>query len=141
MMLKHLERPKAGRQTMHKAKVFQCGGWKWGSRREACPKAPAAGDSCRIKLIMNSQHTSELCTICRNIETKRRRICSLEANVKRWSEDAQSWMASIEIAKQDIGSIEAQCRELDMRRASRQKFLVKETSTTVDHQAVDGLFD
>ena len=122
-------------------KVFQCGDWKWGSRREACPKAPAAGDSCGIKLIMNSQYTSELCSICRNIETKRRRIRRLEANVKRWSENAQSWKASIEIAKQDIRSIDAQCRELDMRRASRQKCLAKETYTAVDHQAVDVPFD
>ncbi|KIM94813.1 hypothetical protein OIDMADRAFT_134927 [Oidiodendron maius Zn] len=121
-------------------KVFQCGDWKWGLRRQACPKATAAGDSCSIKLIMNSQYTSELCSICRNIETKRRRIRRLEANVKRWSENAQSLKASIEIAKQDIRSIDAQCRELDMKRASRQKCVAKERYTAVDVPFDQGWF-
>ena len=50
---------------------------------EACPKAPAASDSCSIKLIMNSQHTTEVYSICQYIETKQRCIRRLEANIKR----------------------------------------------------------
>ncbi|KIM95394.1 hypothetical protein OIDMADRAFT_134003 [Oidiodendron maius Zn] len=122
-------------------KVFQCGDWKWGSRREACSKAPAAGDSCRIKLIMNSQHTTEVCSICQYIETKRRRIHRLEANIKRWSENGKSWRASIEAAQQDIRIIDTQCRELDMKRASKQKCLAKASHTAADYRAVDAPFD
>ena len=108
---------------------------------EACPKAPAASDSCSIKLIMNSQYTTEVYSICQYIETKQRCIRRLEANIKRLSENGKSWRASIEAAKQDIRIINTQYRELDIKRASRQKCLAKASHTAADYHTVDVPFD
>jgi predicted RNase H-like nuclease (RuvC/YqgF family) len=99
--------------------VFQCQDWKWGSRREACSRAPQIGESCGIKLIMDSQHINQLCSICQEIERKQRRIRKLEERIKRWNREPKQWRASIEAAKQEMQDIARESRWLDMERPTR----------------------
>lgn len=116
-------------------KVFKCRDWKWGTRREACSKVPQAGDSCGIMLIMSSQPTNELCSICQKIETKRRRIHKLEARIGEWSCEPKRWSALIEVAKRDIHSFTIDIRKLDMKRAIRKNRLTN-TRHTADSYVV-----
>lgn len=113
-------------------KVFQCQDWKWGPRREACSMAPQIGESCGIKLIMDSQRTNQLCSICRRIEIKRRRIRKLEERIKRWSTEPEHRKSSIKAAEQEIYDIALASSRLDMRRPTRLYQLTNASRGSVD---------
>jgi hypothetical protein len=98
--------------------VFICGDWKWRSRRQGCSKV-VSGDTCSMKLIMFSQYTHERCNICQIIEVKQRRISKLEDRIRRWSLEAERWMASIERTERDIHELRAQITQREMARPIR----------------------
>jgi hypothetical protein len=66
---------------------FVCGDWKWGNMKEQCPREHRTGETCGAKLShIDSNITSpQLCRICTEITTKRRRLAKAQADLTRYT--------------------------------------------------------
>jgi hypothetical protein len=77
------------------------------------------GEHCDAKLVDtdNLQRIDDVCRICQDIETKRRRWKREQDNITRWQNDRKNdFHASIEKAQRESRILEEQMRELHSRR-------------------------
>ena len=94
-----------------------------------------------MKLIMGSQHTDQLCSICKQIATKQRRIRELGKRIRRWSTEPKIWKASIEAANKEIQALALESKELDMTRATKLHRLATASRNAAQHPVPDVLFN
>ncbi|KAL9050700.1 MAG: hypothetical protein Q9162_006474 [Coniocarpon cinnabarinum] len=99
---------------------FLCGDWKWGHFRQHCNREYRTGETCGIKLIMNTHAVNQKCKLCDKIETKTRRRNAEVERVKRWERDGGKFRASIEKSQDAISIL---TKEIHMLTSERQRKL------------------
>lgn len=98
---------------------FACGDWKWGHFRQHCAKEYRIGETCGMKLIMQTIPTSTKCKLCEKIETKMRRRTAEVERVKRWEREPHKFGASIGKAYEVIRGLDGEMHELTYERNRR----------------------
>ena len=63
---------------------YMCGHWKWGHFRQHCNREYRTGETCGMKLIMETFPTNSKCKLCEKVETKFRRQEAEAARILRW---------------------------------------------------------
>ncbi|KAH6672910.1 hypothetical protein B0J14DRAFT_450001, partial [Halenospora varia] len=90
--------------------ALSCGDFKWGNFRQHCSKEYRIGETCGMKLVMQTISRNELCKICRKIETKLQRVEKEVAHIRRWQleELGTSDLATTKAIQDEIGSLEGE---------------------------------
>ena len=99
---------------------FACGDWKWGYFRQHCNREYRTGETCGMKLIMQTLSVGQKCKLCDKLDTKQRRKLKEQDKVNRWKKDAPQHWASIEKANEEIKKLDKEIHEL---RNERQRKL------------------
>ncbi|KAL3421808.1 hypothetical protein PVAG01_05964 [Phlyctema vagabunda] len=104
---------------------FECGDYRWGSFRAHCTKEYRTGETCGMKLIMNTypDPSNGKCKICTKLDTKWGRIRKEEDKIRRWEREGGR-KSSIEKSKDDIFELQRQIQELEAQRSEKQRTLV-----------------
>jgi hypothetical protein len=96
-----------------------CGDYKWGHFRQHCSKEYRTGETCGMRLVMQTIEIGDKCRICQKIDTKKRSIRKEEEKIRRWSRE-HGRRASIEKAEEDIYRLQQEIYNLECERQSRQ---------------------
>ena len=96
-----------------------CGDYKWGHFRQHCSKEYRTGETCGMRLVMQTIEIGDKCRICQKIDTKKRSIRKEEEKIKRWNRESGR-RASIEKAEEDIYRLQQEIYNLECERQSRQ---------------------
>jgi hypothetical protein len=99
-----------------------CGDYKWGHFRQHCSKEYRTGETCGMRLVMQTIEIAEKCRICQKIDTKKRSIRKEEDKIKRWKKETGR-RASIEKAEEDISRLQQEVYNLECERHSKQQQL------------------
>ena len=92
---------------------FVCNDWKWGNFRQHCQQEYRTGETCGMKMVYNTQHRPEKCTLCEKIERKKRRFEKHKADYERWAADRKvNRTASMEVAVEEMNSLRAEITQL-----------------------------
>ncbi|KAK6581233.1 hypothetical protein PZA11_005924 [Diplocarpon coronariae] len=102
--------------------IMACNCGKWGHFRQHCSKEYRTGETCGMKLVMNSYPKAEKCKICTKIDTKQRSIRKEEERIARWRREPNR-AHSIEKAQDTIKDLSQEVDKLVRERESRQKSL------------------
>src|SRR5271156_3250156 len=62
---------------------FNCGDWKWGHFRQHCNSEFGVGETCGMKLVMQTYEIDTKCKLCQKIDTKHRRMAEALARRQR----------------------------------------------------------
>lgn len=103
-----------------------CGDYKWGHFRQHCSKEYRTGETCGMKLPMNTHRKSEKCKTCTKIEVKWGRIRKEQDRINRWIKEEQRGhqrKASIEASEQTIQQLEDEIAQLNYDRDLQQRTL------------------
>lgn len=104
--------------------VFACGDYKWGQFRQHCAKEYRTGETCGMKLVMQTQHVRTKCRTCEKIDIKYGRLEKEEEKIRRWEkEGAKHRKASIEKAKDEIEELYRAIEKLEKERQDRNRRL------------------
>lgn len=98
---------------------YGCGDWKWGHFRQHCNREYRTGETCGIKLVMDTNPVADKCKICQKIETKQRRWQAEAERVKRWEKDGGKLKASIDRSKEVMRHLESEVSDLCRDRMER----------------------
>ncbi len=99
---------------------FQCGDYKWGHFRQHCNREYRTGETCGMKLIMQTYPMNQKCKICDKIETKLRRKGAEEDRIRRWRKEPAKFSASIDKSNDMIRVLEKELSDLGRERQKRQ---------------------
>ncbi|CAG8953608.1 hypothetical protein HYALB_00007447 [Hymenoscyphus albidus] len=106
-----------------------CNCHKWGHFRQHCSKEYRTGETCGMKLIMNTLEKPEKCKICTKIDTKEGRVRKEQDRINRWVKEEQRGHqrgASIEASQGTIEKLYLEIEELKYQKsqnmASTRKF-------------------
>ncbi|KAL8921746.1 MAG: hypothetical protein Q9172_003864 [Xanthocarpia lactea] len=91
---------------------FACGDWKWGHFRQHCNREYRTGETCGMKLIMQTVPVSQKCKLCDKIDTKQRRRSAEEDRINRWKREGGKFRASIERSYEMIKSLDREIYDL-----------------------------
>ncbi|CAL8578867.1 hypothetical protein XPA_004638 [Xanthoria parietina] len=91
---------------------FACGDWKWGHFRQHCNREYRTGETCGMKLIMQTVPVSQKCKLCDKIDTKQRRRNAEEDRVNRWKREGGKFRASIDRSYDMIRSLDKEIYDL-----------------------------
>ena len=97
---------------------WHCGYWKWSTFRGQCPREHRTGETCGLKLVMDTLGEPDVCKICEQVYKKRRRQTKLMQDVARWQKEGNR-RATIEKTQQDIQDIECSIEELEQSHRSK----------------------
>lgn len=95
---------------------MQCGDYKWGHFRQHCSKEYRTGETCGMKLAMNTYRKPEKCKTCEKIDTKNGRLEKEQKRIDRWVREMQngiSRQASIEASERICETLEYEIRQLE----------------------------
>ena len=98
---------------------FICGDWKWDKFRQHCNREYRIGETCGMKLIMQTICMPTKCKLCEKIETKLRRRAAEVERINRWQATPASFKASIDKALAEIRSLDAEIHQLNCERGER----------------------
>jgi hypothetical protein len=98
---------------------FACGDWKWGHFRQHCVKEYRIGETCGMKLIMQTIPTGTKCKLCEKIDTKMRRRAAEVDRIGRWQREPHKFGASIEKSMEMIRGLDGEIYELSCERNRR----------------------
>ena len=98
---------------------FQCGDWKWGHFRQHCNREYRTGETCGMKLIMQTVPVSQKCKLCDKIETKNRRKLAEMERISRWEREPGRFSASIDRSWDIVKALEKEISELGYERQRR----------------------
>lgn len=87
---------------------FACGCWKWGRFRQHCAKEYRMGETCGMKLIMQTVPAGQKCKLCEKIDTKMRRRATEVKRISRWQREGNKLCASIDISMETIRSLDVE---------------------------------
>ena len=99
-----------------------CNCYKWSHFRQHCSKEYRTGETCGMKLVMNTVKGDEKCRICQKIDTKKRAIHKEEDKIRRWRREPNR-SASIEKAEADIQKLRYDLYHLDEDKIRKQSML------------------
>jgi len=104
---------------------YACGDFKWGYFRQHCAKEYRTGETCGMKLVMQTYEmpNAEQCKLCTKIETKLSRIHKEEDRIRRWEREGSSRKASIEASKETISHLQEEVDRLLWQRAQLRNAL------------------
>ena len=91
---------------------FNCGDWKWSHFRQHCSREYRTGETCGMKLIMQTVDVPQDCKICEKIKIKRRRQQSEAERIARWAREPHKYRASIEKARDTVQELEDEINKL-----------------------------
>ncbi|KAL8984737.1 MAG: hypothetical protein Q9205_001386 [Flavoplaca limonia] len=91
---------------------FACGDWKWGHFRQHCNREYRTGETCGMKLIMQTVPVSQKCKLCDKIDTKQRRRSAEEDRINRWKREGGKFRASIDRSYDMIRSLDKEIYDL-----------------------------
>ncbi|KAH8816019.1 hypothetical protein F5884DRAFT_663946 [Xylogone sp. PMI_703] len=95
---------------------YECGDHKWGHFRQHCAKEYRTGETCGMKLVMNTILHAGKCKTCEKMETKYKRMRNEQDRIKRWKKEGSSRKASIAASEETIAHLEQEIRELEWQR-------------------------
>jgi hypothetical protein len=98
---------------------FQCGDWKWGHFRQHCNREYRTGETCGMKLIMQTVPVSQKCKLCDKIETKQRRRAAEVDRINRWKREGSKFSASIDKSSAIVKTLEKEITDLAYERQRR----------------------
>ena len=98
---------------------FQCGDWKWGHFRQHCNREYRTGETCGMKLIMQTVPVSNKCKLCEKIDTKQRRRAAEIDRIGRWKREGSKFSASIDRSSDIVKALEKEIRDLGWERQRR----------------------
>ncbi|CAI6331936.1 unnamed protein product [Periconia digitata] len=98
---------------------FACGDWKWGHFRQHCAKEYRIGETCGMKLIMQTIAVGQKCRLCEKIETKMRRRATEMDRIARWQREGHKFKASIEKSIDQVRSLDCEIYDLNCERGRR----------------------
>lgn len=98
---------------------FQCGDWKWGNFRQHCNREYRTGETCGMKLIMQTVPVSQRCKLCEKIDTKQRRRTAEVERIIRWKSDGNKFTASIDRSSDIVKTLEKEITDLGYERQRR----------------------
>jgi predicted transcriptional regulator len=93
-------------------KRFACGDHRWGHFRQHCSKEYRTGETCGMKLVMETHPVQEKCKICVKVDIKRRAIRKEEKRIERWQREGfrhgpiEKVYSNIERLQEEIRDIE-----------------------------------
>ncbi|KAG9240210.1 hypothetical protein BJ878DRAFT_311627 [Calycina marina] len=99
-----------------------CNCYKWSHFRQHCSKEYRTGETCGMKLVMQTVKGEEKCRICTKIDTKKRAIRREQDKIKRWKREPNR-SASIEKAESEILRHEVDLYHLEEDRLRKQGML------------------
>ena len=91
---------------------FACGDWKWGHFRQHCNREYRTGETCGMKLIMQTVPVSQKCKLCEKIETKNRRKGLEMERIGRWQREGTRFRASIDKSWDIVKTLEKEINDL-----------------------------
>ncbi|KAG9233297.1 hypothetical protein BJ875DRAFT_50690 [Amylocarpus encephaloides] len=103
-----------------------CGDHRWGHFRQHCSKEYRTGETCGMKLVMNTIPKSEKCKLCVKIDTKRGRVYKEEDRIDRWYKEEQRGIgrsASIAASQDTIVTLLNEISDLEYQRSQYQATL------------------
>lgn len=100
-----------------------CNDYKWGNFRQHCSKEYRTGETCGMKLVMNTIPMADKCKLCLKIDTKQGRVFKEQERINRWLKEAQRGhlrQASIEASQHTVAQLEYEIRDLHYQRSQAQ---------------------
>ena len=97
---------------------WECGDWKWGNFRRHCHAEYRMGETCGMKLVLNTNHQDGKCRLCENIDKKMRKYQKAKADYVRWRPDPAR-QASAAKAWEDMGELEEEIKAMTADRHAR----------------------
>jgi hypothetical protein len=97
-----------------------CGDYKWGHFRQHCSKEYRTGETCGMKLVMNTIPKHEKCKVCTKIDTKKGRLMKEQERIHRWEHEQQRGHhrgASIENSQGIIAQLQWEIQDLEYQRS------------------------
>ena len=79
------------------------------------------GETCGMKLVMQTETLGQKCRICDKIDTKQRRRAAEKDRINRWKKEGGKFKASIERSEDIVDQLEREIRDLANDRASRTR--------------------
>jgi hypothetical protein len=98
---------------------FACGDWKWGHFRQHCNREYRIGETCGMKLIMQTVPNHQKCKLCEKIDTKLRRRQAEVDRVNRWQREGGKFRASIDKSMDTIQALDSEIHDLGCERSRR----------------------
>lgn len=98
---------------------FACGDWKWGHFRQHCNREYRTGETCGMKLIMQTVPVGQKCKLCDKIETKQRRRSAEVDRIRRWQREGTKFRASIDKSYDLIKELDKDIFDLGSERQRR----------------------
>jgi hypothetical protein len=98
---------------------FVCGDWKWGHFRQHCAKEYRIGETCGMKLVMQTVPVGQKCKLCEKIDTKTRRRAAEVERVNRWQREGNKFQASIAKSVDLIRGLDSELYDLQCERNRR----------------------
>jgi hypothetical protein len=102
--------------------IFACGDHRWGRFRQHCNREYRTGETCGMRLVMDTTQNYNKCTICQKIDIKHRRLTAAQEKVDRWRREGGR-TASIEKAEEEMDKIDGELAELYADKDRRQRTL------------------
>lgn len=105
-----------------------CNDYKWGNFRQHCSKEYRTGETCGMKLVMQTIPKSEKCKLCKSIDTKQGRIRKEEDRIHRWIKEEQKGLvrgSSIEAAQMTIYNLQTEIYNLNHERSRNSQGTTK----------------
>ncbi|SPO04735.1 uncharacterized protein DNG_07420 [Cephalotrichum gorgonifer] len=99
-------------------KRWKCGYWRWGQFRRQCPKEYRTGETCGLKLVMNTFDEAKQCRLCDDIDKKTRRLSKMATDMSRWRREGNR-SATIERTESEYRQVEKQMYEMQMQHYER----------------------
>ena len=100
---------------------FACGDWKWHHFRAHCNREYRTGETCGMKLVMQTVPVREKCKFCDKLDTKKRRKAQEMDRIARWRGEGGRFSASIEKSEKAVMSLEREIRDLMGERDRRMR--------------------
>ncbi|KAL2059776.1 hypothetical protein VTL71DRAFT_10160 [Oculimacula yallundae] len=102
--------------------TMACNCGKWGNFRQHCAKEYRTGETCGMKLVMNTYQKAEKCKLHEKISTKKRTLRKEEDNVARWRQSGGR-SASIEKSEGTIRTIKDDIYRMECEIYEKQRTL------------------
>ena len=99
-------------------KRWQCGYWRWGQFSRQCPKEYRTGETCGLKLVMDTHDDRESCRLCHDIDRKKRRMAKMAADMARWRREGNR-PATVERTEVEYRAVEKQMLEMEVQHYER----------------------
>ena len=98
---------------------FACGDWKWGHFRQHCNREYRTGETCGMKLIMQTVPTVAKCKLCDKLDTKQRRRNAEMDRIQRWLKEGGKFRASIDRSYEMVKALDKEIYDLRHERQRR----------------------